>query len=350
MTIGPLMLDLEGPELTQEERELLGHPLVGGLILFSRNYRSPEQLSRLTAEIHAVRDPRLLIAVDQEGGRVQRFRAGFTRLPPAVRYGAWHRKNPREGRRLSELAGWLMATELRSLGVDFSFAPVLDVDAGVSAVIGDRAFADRPVVVADLARAWMRGSHAAGMPAVGKHFPGHGKVRADSHLELPVDRRDLSALLIDDLVPFERLIGAGIEAIMPAHVLYPRIDDRPAGFSARWLKSLLRGQMGFQGIIFSDDLSMGAAQIAGGYAERARAALEAGCDMVLACNNRSGAVDVLDALSGFDEPAGHLRMLRMHGRNEMTRDDMHLNPRWREAVNALAKLGEEDSLPLDLGE
>lgn len=212
MTIGPMMLDLEGPELTPEERELLCHPVVGGVILFSRNYNDPEQLSQLTAEIHAVQDPRLLIAVDQEGGRVQRFRTGFTALPPAARYGALYRDNPREGRRLAELAGWLMAAELRSLGVDFSFAPVLDVDLGVSTVIGDRAFADRPAVVADLAQSWMRGAHAAGMPAVGKHFPGHGKVVADSHLELPVDKRSLPELLIEDLVPFEQLIDAGMEA------------------------------------------------------------------------------------------------------------------------------------------
>lgn len=348
MTLGPLMLDLEGTELTREERELLCHPVVGGVILFARNYRSPEQLLRLTAEIHGLRDPRLLIAVDQEGGRVQRFRKGFTPLPAAARYGALYRNNPRNGRKVCELAGWLMAVELRSVGLDFSFAPVLDLDAGVSEVIGDRAFADRPVAVADLARAWMRGSHAAGMAVVGKHFPGHGGVRSDSHLELPVDRRPLRELLIEDMVPFERLIGAGMEAVMPAHVLYSRVDDQPAGFSARWLREILRRQLGFQGIVFSDDLSMGAARVAGGYGERAGAALEAGCDMVLACNNRKGAEEVLDALSGFDDPAGHLRMLRMHGRHGLTRDAMHLDPRWHQAVNTLAESGEDDSLNLDL--
>ena len=348
MTLGPLMLDLEGKELTREERELLRHPVVGGVILFARNYHSPEQLGRLTVEIHGLRDPRLLIAVDQEGGRVQRFREGFTPLPAAAWYGAMYRKNPGNGRKVCELAGWLMAAELRSAGVDFSFAPVLDLDVGVSEVIGDRAFADRPVAVADLARAWMRGAHAAGMPVVGKHFPGHGKVRADSHLELPVDRRTLQELLIEDLVPFERLIDAGMEAVMPAHVLYPHVDDKPAGFSARWLREILRKQLGFQGIVFSDDLSMGAAQVAGGYGERALAALEAGCDMVLACNNRKGAEAVLDALGGFDDPAGHLRMLRMHGRHGITRDGLHLDPRWHEAVNTLAEPGEEESLEFNL--
>ncbi len=348
MTLGPLMLDLEGTELTPAERELLCHPVVGGVILFSRNFRSPEQLGRLTAEIHRLRDPRLLIAVDQEGGRVQRFREGFTPLPAAAWYGALYRKDPGNGRKVCELAGWLMAVELRSVGVDFSFAPVLDLEFGMSEVIGDRAFADRPAVVADLAQAWMRGSHAAGMPVVGKHFPGHGKVRSDSHLELPVDRRPLQELLIEDLLPFERLIGAGMEAVMPAHVLYPHVDDKPAGFSTRWLRDILRRQLGFQGIVFSDDLSMEAAHVAGGYRERARAAIEAGCDMVLACNNRKGAEAVLDALDGFDDPAGHLRMLRMHGRHGITRDEMHLDPRWHEAVNALAEPGKEESLDFNL--
>lgn len=350
MTIGPLMLDLEGLELTLEERDILRHPAVGGVILFARNYRNPELLERLTADIHSVRDPHLLVAVDQEGGRVQRFQEGFTRLPPAEKFGALYRDNPKRARQLCEQAGWLMAAELLAAGVDFSFAPVLDVDTGISQVIGDRAFGSRATQVADLAGAWMRGTHAAGMAAVGKHFPGHGGVRADSHLEMPVDSRPLAELEMDDLVPFERLIAAGLEALMPAHVLYSRVDARPAGFSPIWLKDILRRRLGFQGVVFSDDLSMGAAQIAGGYPERARAALEAGCDMVLACNNRAGAVQVLDALNDFDDPAGHLRMLRMHGRGQTRRREMHLDPRWRDTVNALAELTEEDSLLLDLGE
>jgi len=346
MSIGPLMVDLEGLELTPEERGLLRQPAVGGVILFARNFQSPQQLTALTGEIRRVRDPHLLIAVDQEGGRVQRFRDGFTPLPPAAWYGHRYRERPAEARRVCERAGWLMAAELRCVGVDFSFAPVLDLDRGVSQVIGDRAFADRPQVVAELAQAWMRGVHAAGMPAVGKHFPGHGAVRADSHLELPTDERPLAELLMEDLVPFERLIGAGLEAIMPAHVLYPQVDDRPAGFSARWLRDILRTRLGFQGIIFSDDLSMGAAQVAGGYGERARAALAAGCDMVLACNNRAGALEVAEALADYDDPAAHLRMLHMHARHELSRSALHLDPRWHEAVAALASPEQEGDLSL----
>jgi beta-N-acetylhexosaminidase len=345
MSIGPLMIDLEGLELTPEERELLRHPVVGGVILFARNFQSPWQLALLTGEIHRLRDPHLLIAVDQEGGRVQRFRAGFTRLPPAAWYGRRYQLRPGEARRLCELGGWLMAAELRCVGVDFSFAPVLDLDLQVSQVIGDRAFADRPQVVAELAQSWMRGAHAAGMPAVGKHFPGHGAVGADSHLELPTDERPLAELLMEDLVPFERLIRAGLQAMMPAHVRYPQVDDRPAGFSARWLRDILRNRLGFQGVIFSDDLSMGAAQVAGDYGERACAAVAAGCDMVLACNNRAGALEVLEALANHEDPAAHLRMLRMHGRHELTWDALHLHPRWHEAVTALTPPEQEGDLP-----
>jgi len=348
MSIGPLMLDLEGFEPDSEERELLRHPLVGGVILFSRNYRSPEQLRRLTGEIRGLREPRLLIAVDQEGGRVQRFREGFTPLPPAAWYGKLYRDDRKKALRVCEQAGWLMAAELNSVGVDFSFAPVLDLDIGISEVIGERAFSGSPLVTADLAQAWMRGCHQAGMPVVGKHFPGHGRVRADSHKELPEDPRRLADLMMEDLVPFERLIGAGMEAVMPAHVRYPLVDDKPAGFSARWLRDILRGRFGFQGVIFSDDLSMGAAGAAGGYAERARAALEAGCDMVLACNNRRGAVEVLDALAGFQDPAGELRMLRMHGRKPISRDQVHRDPRWTAAVNALADFAAEESMSFRL--
>ncbi len=348
MSIGPVMLDLEGLEPTIEELERLRHPAVGGVILFARNYRDPEQLERLTAAIHAVRHPHLLVAVDQEGGRVQRFREGFTRLPPAARFGEVYRDDPKRARRRCEQAGWLMATELRASGVDFSFAPVLDVDPGISAVIGDRAFGPRNTQVADLASAWMRGSHAAGMAAVGKHFPGHGGVRADSHLELPRDDRGLAELELEDLVPFERLIGAGLEAIMPAHVVYTRVDPRPAGFSPLWLRDILRRRMGFQGVIFSDDLNMAAAEQGGGYAERARAALQAGCDMLLVCNNPQGAAEVLDELHDYSEPAAHLRMVRMHGRQQINRERMHLDPAWHQAVQALSEAIVDPDPELDL--
>jgi len=328
-------------ELTPGERELLRQPVVGGVILFARNFQSPQQVATLTGEIHRVRDSHLLIAVDQEGGRVQRFRHGFTRLPPAAWYGRQYRERSAEACRLCELGGWLMAAELRCVGVDFSFAPVLDLDLGVSEVIGDRAFADRPQVVAELAQAWMRGVHAAGMPAVGKHFPDHGGVCADSHIELPTDNRPLAELLMEDLIPFQRLIDAGLEAIMPAHVLYSRVDDRPAGFSAHWLRDILRDRLGFQGVIFSDDLSMGAAQVAGGYGERARVALAAGCDMVLACNNPVGALEVAEALADYEDPAAHLRLSQMHARPALNWEALHRDPRWHEAVATLAPPGQE---------
>ncbi len=348
MSLGPVMLDLAGLELTAEERELLRHPAVGGVILFSRNYRDPDQLAALTTAIHALREPRLLIGVDQEGGRVQRCREGLTRLPPAARFGQLARRHPQHARQAAEAVGWLMAAELRVLGVDFSFAPVLDLDRGVSGVIGDRAFADNINGVSDLARAWCEGARAAGMASVGKHFPGHGGVAADSHAELPSDDRRFEEIEMEDLVPFERLIRHGLEAVMPAHVLYPHVDARPAGFSPFWLKEILRGQLAFQGVIFSDDLNMGAAAAGGGYADRARAALDAGCDILLICNNRPAALEMVDALRHYDDPTIHLRCLRMHGRGGLDRAHLHLDPRWQQGVREVGALEEAVSLDLDL--
>ena len=348
MSLGPVILDLEGLELTAEERELLRHPAVGGVILFSRNYRDPDQLAALTTAIHALREPRLLISVDQEGGRVQRCREGFTRLPPAARFGQLARRNPHHARQAAEAVGWLMAAELRVLGVDFSFAPVLDLDRGVSGVIGDRAFADTINRVSELSWAWSEGARAAGMASVGKHFPGHGGVAADSHAELPIDDRRFAEIEMEDLVPFERLIRHGMEAVMPAHVLYPQVDARPAGFSPFWLKEILRGQLAFQGLIFSDDLNMGAAAAGGGYADRARAALDAGCDILLICNNRPAALEMVDALRHHDDPTIHLRCLRMHGRGGLDRVHLHLDPRWQRGVREIGALEEAVSLDLDL--
>jgi len=342
------MLDLEGTELTAEERELLRHPAVGGVILFARNYQDPGQVAALTSAIHALREPRLLIAVDQEGGRVQRFRAGFTRLPPAGRFGALHRHQPQRARQAAERVGWLMAAELRAVGVDFSFAPVLDLDRGVSRVIGDRAFAHGVNAVSDLAAAWMAGVHAAGMAAVGKHFPGHGGIAADSHLELPVDGRSLADLTVEDLVPFARLIDHGLEAIMPAHVVYPRIDTQPAGFSRFWLGEVLRGRLGFQGVVFSDDLNMAAAGAGGDYRERAKAGLAAGCDMLLVCNNRPAAVETVAALHDHDDPAALLRLLRMHGRGGRDLDGLRLDPSYQLALHEVGAMEELASLDLDL--
>ncbi|GAB6043833.1 beta-N-acetylhexosaminidase [Endothiovibrio diazotrophicus] len=331
MALGPVMVDLKGTELDAVEREMLCHPLVGGVLLFTRNYASPEQLEALLAEIHALRSPRLLTAVDHEGGRVQRFRSGFTRLPAAAGFGRLYRQDPREGVRMAERAGWLMAVELRAVGVDFSFAPVLDLDRSLSEVIGDRAFAGEPEAVVQLARAYLQGMRHAGMAATGKHFPGHGGVRGDSHLELPVDDRPFDTIELEDLVPFERLAGE-LAGVMPAHVIYSQVDERPAGFSPWWIRRVLRERLGFQGVVFSDDLSMAGAAYAGGYGERARMALDAGCDMVLVCNNPQGAAETLDALAGFGDPASQMRLVRLHGRHPVDRHALHRSEEWRRTV------------------
>ena len=348
MSLGPVMLDLAAVTLDAEEREILRHPAVGGVILFSRNFESPEQVAALTASIHALRDPHLLVAVDQEGGRVQRFRERFTRLPSASRFGALRREHPEKARRAAKAVGWLMAAELRSVGVDFSFAPVLDLDRGLSRVIGDRAFADEANAVSDLASAWSDGVREAGMAAVGKHFPGHGGVIEDSHEELPSDGRSFDDIEMEDLIPFQRLIYRGMEAVMPAHLVYPKVDPDPAGFSAFWLRRILREGLGFQGVIFSDDLNMAAAAVAGGYAERAKSALDAGCDVLLVCNNRPAALEVIESLRDQDDPTVHLRCLRMHGRGGFDQEQLHLDPRRQQALHAVAELEGSDSLSLDL--
>ena len=348
MSHGPLMLDIAGTELDDQDRDALRHPAAGGVILFRRNYRSPEQLQALVNEIHALREPSLLVAVDQEGGRVQRFSEGFTTLPPAAWFGDLFDEDPQRSLEYTRLIGWLMASELRSVGVDFSFAPVLDLSRDLSQVIGDRAFHAQPSIVAQLAHAWMQGVHDAGMPAVGKHFPGHGGVVEDSHEALPIDHRRPEDVMMEDLLPFERMIGYGMEAIMPAHVIYEKASPELAGFSRYWLQEILRGKLGFQGVIFSDDLTMAAAGEAGGYPERAKAALAAGCDMILVCNNREGALSVLDALDEYNEPAAQMRLIRMHGRNQVTREKLHLDGRWPRALHALSTFDEHPAMDLDL--
>ncbi len=315
MSLGPIMVDLAGTELTTDERERLRNPLVGGVILFSRNYESPQQLMDLTRTIHAVRQPPLIITVDHEGGRVQRFREGFTALPACGRIGELYAKDPARSRELAFDTGFVMAAELLVHGVDMSFAPVLDLASGVCAVIGDRAFHEAPPVVAELARRYILGMTRAGMAACGKHFPGHGGVVGDSHKELPVDKRPLADLAASDLIPFAQLAAPVLAAIMPAHVLYPAVDSEPAGFSQVWLQDILRKQQRFSGVIFSDDLSMVGAHGAGDLAARARKALAAGCDVVLACNDPAGADHLLTALVGYENPLSQGRLARLRGRS-----------------------------------
>ena len=331
MTLGPVMLDVTGLRVTPEEKEVLRHPLVGGVILFARNFESPKQLSALTAEIRGLRRPELLIAVDHEGGRVQRFQEGFTRISPMRSLGERWEIDAAEARALAEATGYVIAVELRSHGVDFSFAPVLDVDFGSSSVIGDRAFSDEPAVIAALAGAFVAGLAAGGAASVGKHFPGHGYVKADSHVDVPVDERGLGEIEAADLQPYRGLIANGLAGVMPAHVIYPAVDSRPAGFSRVWLKDILRGRLAFDGMIFSDDLSMEGASVAGGVVQRAEAALAAGCDMVLLCNTPQSAAELLDALKG--RALDPRRAERMRGRG--TPKPLGSDTRYASAVTAI---------------
>lgn len=349
LPLGPLMLDVLGTTLTEDDRRRLLHPLVGGVILFARNYESPEQIAALTRAIHALRTPPLLIAVDHEGGRVQRFRTGFTPLPPMRTIGALWDTQPQTAKRLARDAGYVLAAELRAVGVDFSFAPVLDLDYGTSGVIGDRAFHRHPQAVAELAHALMLGMAEAGMSAVGKHFPGHGHVAADSHTDVPIDARDLADLEFADLIPFRQLIDLGLAGIMPAHVIYPRVDAQPAGFSRRWLHELLRGRYGFEGAIFSDDLAMEGARVAGDVVARAQAALTAGCDMALLCNRPDLADTLLARLAWQPHAVSLIRLARMHGRpHPPDRTALHESSRYVQAVHRLAGLGQADAdLALD---
>jgi len=346
------MLDLVGPKISPEERDILIHPLVGGVILFSRNYESPEQLQHLVSEIHSLREPHLLVAVDHEGGRVQRFRQGFSELPPASVFGEIYDIDAKRAKRLAESCGWLMAAELRAVGIDFSFAPVLDLNFGVSTVIGDRAFHRKPDAVADIAQSYMLGMRRAGMVATGKHFPGHGAIAADSHIDMPVDEREFDDIYRHDVVPFGKLIRAGLGAIMPAHVIYPAVDPKPACFSPVWLKEVLRGRMAFQGVIFSDDLTMKGAHIMGDIVERGAAAMLAGCDMVLVCNQPGEAVKLIDGLgtqnSTLDNPVSHVRLARMHERHNIDRQALLQDPQWREAAHIASELRGHESGELEV--
>ena len=334
MSLGPVMLDIAGYQLTDDDIARLRHPQTGGVILFTRNYRDPQQLGKLVAEIHALRSPRLIVAVDQEGGRVQRFRDGFNHLPAMGLLGDLYDRDAQRALGLTEHIGWIMAGELLHCGVDLSFAPVLDLGHKISNVIGDRAFHTRPEVIVRLANALIRGMRRAGMEAVGKHFPGHGSVEGDSHHVMPFDRRTLSTIKSHDLAPFRQVMQTHLAAVMMAHVIYHKVDQAPAGFSSIWIQQILRQEMGFEGVVFSDDLSMAGADVAGGFAERARLSLQAGCDMVLVCNNPEGADEVLRSLEGYNDPVAQIRLVRLHGRPHDGRGLFRSAP-WKRAVAEL---------------
>jgi beta-N-acetylhexosaminidase len=342
------MVDVAGTALTGEDREILRHPLVGGVILFTRNYTDPAQLEALVADIHAARTPPLIVAVDHEGGRVQRFRSGFSVLPPARRIGHEYDVDAKAGLELARQMGWLMAAELRSCGVDISFAPCVDLDYGVSEVIGDRAFHSNAAAVSQLALAYVHGMRDAGMAATAKHFPGHGAVVADSHTASPVDRRELVDM-DNDLTPYRRLIANGLPAVLAAHVLFPAVDDAVASASPRWIREVLRGELGFKGVVFTDDMSMAGAAVAGDIVVRSRRALDAGCDMVLICNSRPSVVTVLDQLDVEPEPASHVRLVRMRGRDGMGREELQASAHWQTCREQLARCTAPPALKLEAG-
>lgn len=334
MTLGPLMVDVAGLELDAQDREVLAHPLVGSVILFARNYADPAQLQRLVAQIHALRSPRLLVAADQEGGRVQRFRSGFTLLPSLRLVGHQYDVGREAGLELARRHGWLMASELLACGPDISFAPCVDLDYGLSEVIGDRAFHSRAAAVGELAVAYMHGMRDAGMAATAKHFPGHGAVVADSHHALPVDRREFGDLA-DELTPYRLLIANGLPAVMVAHILFPQFDAQPASLSRRWIAGVLREELRFNGAVFADDLSMAGAAAFGDIVARATQALAAGCDVLPVCNSRASVLRLLDELRVAPDPASHLRQARLRAHARADRATLLASDHWRVCREAL---------------
>lgn len=341
MSLGSIMLGLEGTELQPHERDFLLHPRVAGVILFSRNYASPEQLRALCDQIHAIRHPRLLIGVDHEGGRVQRFKQGFTRIPPMRVLGQAYQDSAEDGIKLAHQVGWLMATELLACGVDFSFAPVVDLDYGESHVIGDRAFSSDAVITGKLALALSQGMREAGMSSVAKHFPGHGFVKADTHHEIAIDPRTWPQIEQQDLQPFLKLMAHGLEAVMPAHVRYPEVDPLPVGFSKYWLQKMLRENCHFEGAIISDDLGMQAAAVYGTTAERVNLALDAGCDLVLVCNELDQIPSLLKSEVIKTCVLSHARLIRLHGRSQVRYEKLHFEPLWQAAAKKITNLSSQ---------
>jgi len=349
VSLGPLMVDVQGLELSADDLDVLRHPLVGGVLLFTRNYLNKRQIMDLCGAIRAVRAPSLLIATDHEGGRVQRFRDGFTRLPAARLLGRRFDEDRQEALRAAHSVGWLLAAELRAVGVDFSLAPCVDLNYGLSEIIGDRSFHRDADAVAALAAACLAGMREAGMAAVAKHFPGHGAVRADSHVALPVDRREF-ADMEPDLRPYRLLIENQLPAVMAAHVEYPAVDALPASLSRRWISEILRGRLKFHGCIFADDLCMAGAAAAGDVLTRARLALAAGCDMLPILNDREAVRSVLASFKPeVALPASQARLVRMRARGAPPAD-LPGDPRWREAVTVVEELAAAPPLVLSEGQ
>ena len=334
LPLGPVVVDVLGIALTDEDVARIRHPAAGAVILFKRNYESPEQLAALTADIERQREPALPVCVDHEGGRVQRFREGFTLIPPMRALGKLWDRDREAAREAASSIGYVIAAELGAHGVDFSFAPVLDLDYGASSVIGDRALHFDPTAVGGLGACLVRGLAQGGVAAVAKHFPGHGYAVADSHVAVARDERPFKEIARKDIAPYKPVIEAGLAAVMPAHVIYPEVDPQPAGYSTHWLQKVLREQLSFDGLIFSDDLSMEGAAVAGGPPERARAALAAGCDMVLLCGNPAGLDALLASLKDvqLQNPERLERMRKQGGR------DLRKSVAYREARETLGQL------------
>lgn len=336
---GPVMADVAGFRLSDAERDVLCHPLVGGVILFSRNFENPDQLAALCAEIHALRSPALIIAVDHEGGRVQRFRQGFTRLPAMRKLGELYARSPRDALLSAQDTGYVLASELLAYGIDLSFTPVLDLDYGQSSVIGDRAFHRDPQITAMLAHALCMGLREAGMGCVGKHFPGHGFASADSHVAMPVDSRSFDAIWAEDIAPYRTELRQALSGVMPAHVVYEQVDPNPAGFSPFWLQDVLRGRIGFNGVVFSDDLTMQGATLAGDIVGRAAAAYAAGCDMVLVCNRPDLTADLLARWQPAVRPESAARIAALQPTQYPAMEVLSIDKRFTDAwasVQALA--------------